>query len=86
MFKIIFYLFHCASAVENGFNTNFKLVAENQADMSVMALCMTYGDTRANEMGPFNKEINKQYKRSTGKSRQHYCEYLVEKGETKMCC
>ena len=65
-------LFHSQSAVERGFSANADMVADNQSDQSLMALCMTHDHMRSYEAGSHVMKINKELCQSVKKSRQCY--------------
>ena len=83
VFVIIFYMFHGHSAAEHGFNINADMVADNQSDHSLMALCIAHDHMRSYEVGPHDIKINKEFCQSVRKSRQRYQEYLEEQKKQK---
>ena len=64
-------MFHCQSAVERGFSANADMIADNQSDHSLMALCMTHDYMRSCEVGSHVMKI-KELRQSVKNSRQCY--------------
>ena len=83
--KLIFCMFHGQSAVERGFSSNDEFSVPNQLESSLIALRMVHDHMRAKDAAPHDIQISKDLRKSVGKSRQRYHEYLEQhKNEKKL--